>query len=53
MFKIAGLTHWAIAVDNLDEADAFYRDVLGLEFRGRLSGSDMSAFRVGDVDFLL
>ncbi|HEX6512324.1 MAG TPA: VOC family protein, partial [Chloroflexota bacterium] len=53
MFKISGIVHWSIGVDNLDEAEQFYRDVLGLECRGRLSGGNMSAFKVGDQSLLL
>src|SRR5579883_1137126 len=53
MFKISGITHWSIGVNDLDAADAFYRDVLGLEFVGRLGGANMSAFRVGGQTFLL
>ncbi|HEY8695739.1 MAG TPA: VOC family protein [Chloroflexota bacterium] len=54
MFKISGIVHWSIGVDNLDQAERFYRDVLGLECRGRLSGgNNMSAFRVGDQSLLL
>jgi extradiol dioxygenase family protein len=52
-FTIAGITHWSIGVNDLDESDRFYRDVLGLQFRGRLSGGDMSAYQVGGIDFLL
>jgi len=53
MFKISGVTHWSIGVNNLDEAERFYRDVLGLECRGRLAGGNMSAFTVGGHNFLL
>jgi catechol 2,3-dioxygenase-like lactoylglutathione lyase family enzyme len=53
MFKIAGVTHWSIGVNDLEQSERFYRDVLGLEFWGRLGGGHMSAFRAGDVDFLL
>jgi catechol 2,3-dioxygenase-like lactoylglutathione lyase family enzyme len=53
MFKIAGITHWAIGVDNLEEAEAWYRDVLGLDYVGRLSGGNMCCFEVGGQKFLL
>lgn len=53
MFKISGITHWAIGVDDLEKAEGFYKDVLGLEHVGRLSGGQMSCFAVGDQKFLL
>ena len=36
LLKIEGVTHWSIPVNNLEEAEAFYGDLLGLEAKGRL-----------------
>ena len=36
MLKIDGVTHWSIPVNDLEESERFYRDLLGLEYRGRL-----------------
>ena len=53
LLKIEGVTHWSIPVNNLEEAEAFYGDFLGLEARGRLGNSGMSCFNVGDHNILL
>jgi catechol 2,3-dioxygenase-like lactoylglutathione lyase family enzyme len=53
MLKIDGLTHWSIPVNNLDESEKFYRDVLGMEYRGRLGNSAMACFKAGGTDLLL
>ncbi len=53
MLKIDGVTHWSIPVNNLEESERFYRDVLGLEYRGRLGNSTMCCFHVGGHDILL
>ncbi len=53
MLKIDGVTHWSIPVNDLAEAEAFYRDVLGLEYRGRLGNSGMACVRAGDHEILL
>ena len=39
MLHIDGVTHWSIPVNDLAESEQFYRDVLGLECRGRLGSS--------------
>lgn len=52
-FQISGITHWSIGVNDLEESEKFYRDLLGLEFKGRLAGGDMSCFAVGGQPFLL
>ena len=40
MLKIDGVTHWPIPVNDLEESERFYRDLLvGLECRGRLGNS--------------
>ena len=53
MLKIDGVTHWSIPVNDLAEAEAFYRVVLGLEYRGRLGNSGMACVRAGDHEILL
>ncbi len=34
--RLEGVTHWSIPVNNLQEAEEFYREVLGMEYRGRI-----------------
>jgi extradiol dioxygenase family protein len=53
MLKLDGVTHWSIPVNDLDEAERFYGEVLGLEHKGRLGGSKMSCFEVGGHSILL
>ena len=53
LLKIEGVTHWSIPVDNLDESEKFYGDLLGLKALGRLGNSVMSCFIVGDHNILL
>lgn len=50
--KIEGVTHWSIAVNDLEEAKAFYGDLLGLESVGPL-GTNMHRFLTGDSSLLL
>lgn len=52
-FKIEGVTHWSIPVNNLEESEKFYGDLLGLKPLGRLGNSVMSCFNVGDHNILL
>jgi catechol 2,3-dioxygenase-like lactoylglutathione lyase family enzyme len=47
MGEIRAIVETAIYVDDLDAAEAFYRDVLGLEVIGREAGRHVF-FRVGD-----
>ena len=53
ILKIEGVTHWSIGVNNLEESEAFYGDLLGLTPMGRLGNSVMSCFNVGDHNILL
>jgi catechol 2,3-dioxygenase-like lactoylglutathione lyase family enzyme len=53
LLKVEGVTHWSIPVNNLDEAEKFYGDLLGLKPLGRLGNSVMSCFNVGDHNILL
>jgi catechol 2,3-dioxygenase-like lactoylglutathione lyase family enzyme len=34
LLKIEGVTHWSIPVNNLEESEEFYGDLLGLNPRG-------------------
>ncbi len=51
--KIEGLTHWSIPVNDLDESEKFYRDILGMEHKGRLGNSSMTCFDAGGTNLLL
>ena len=53
ILKIEGVTHWSIGVNNLEESEQFYGDLLGLASLGRLGNSGMSCFNVGDHNILL
>src|SRR4051794_28259718 len=53
MPKIMGITHWALPVNDLDESERFYAEVVGLVPRGRLGRSRMSCFMAGDQAILL
>ena len=51
--KVDNVVHWSIPVNDLEESERFYQDVLGLEYRGRLGNSpagDRERFRVGPQD---
>jgi extradiol dioxygenase family protein len=51
--KVDGVTHWSIPVNDLEESEKFYGEVLGLEHKGRLGGSKMSCFAAGGHAILL
>ncbi len=53
VLKIEGVTHWSIPVNNLNEAEDFYGELLGLTPMGRLGNNIMSCFNVGDHNILL
>ncbi|HEU0020964.1 MAG TPA: VOC family protein [Dehalococcoidia bacterium] len=53
LLKIEGVTHWSIGVNDLDESEDFYGNLLGLTPVGRLGNSGMSCFNVGDHNILL
>lgn len=53
LLKIEGVTHWSIPVDNLEESEKFYGELLGLTPKGRLGNSMISCFNVGDHNILL
>src|SRR5512134_774905 len=52
MPNITGITHWALRVNNLEESERFYTDVVGFEPRGRLNDK-LSCFSVCGLDILL
>ena len=51
--KIEGVTHWSIPVNDIEESEKFYGDLLGLKHLGRLGNAVMSCFNVGDHNILL
>jgi len=53
MLKLDNVTHWSIPVNDLKEAEAFYQDVLGLEYKGRLGNSRMACFTIAGHSILL
>lgn len=53
MLKLDDVTHWSIPVNDLKEAEAFYQDVLGLEYKGRLGSSRMACFTIAGHSILL
>ena len=53
LLKVEGVTHWSIPVNNLEQSEKFYGDLLGLKPLGRLGNSVMSCFNVGDHNILL
>jgi len=50
---ITGVTHWSIPVRDIDEAEQFYGEVLGLKHVGRLGNSVMTCFSVAEHKILL
>ena len=53
ILKVEGVTHWSIGVNDLEEAEEFYGDLLGLTPEGRLGNSGLSCFSAGDHKILL
>jgi catechol 2,3-dioxygenase-like lactoylglutathione lyase family enzyme len=53
LLKIDNVTHWSIPVNDLDASEKFYRDVLGLEYQGRLGNTTMACFTVAEHSILL
>jgi extradiol dioxygenase family protein len=53
MLKLQGVVHWSIPVNNLDESERFYGEVLGMEFIGRLSNGVMTCFALAGHSILL
>ena len=50
---VEGVTHWSIPVNDLDESERFYGDLLGFNLRGRLGTFGMSCVSVGENNILL
>ena len=50
---ITGITHWSIPVNNLEDSEKFYGELLGFEARGRLGNSYMSCFGIEGHNILL
>jgi len=53
LLHVEGVTHWSIPVNNLEEAEAFYGDLLGLTPVGRLGTARMACFTAGEYHILL
>ena len=53
LLKLDDVTHWSIPVNDLAEAEQFYRDVLGLDYKGRLGNSNMACLTVAGHAILL
>jgi len=53
LLSVEDVTHWSIAVNNLEESEEFYGEFLGLEHVGRLGNSRMTCFKAGDHSILL
>ena len=51
--KIEGVTHWSMPVNDLDESERFYGELLGFNLRGRLGNSGMTCVSVGENNILL
>jgi catechol 2,3-dioxygenase-like lactoylglutathione lyase family enzyme len=47
--QVQGVVHWSIPVNNLEESEKFYGELLGLESKGRLGGSGMSCHALKPV----
>ena len=43
--QVQGVVHWSIPVNNLEESEKFYGEILGLEPKGRLGNSKMKSSR--------
>ena len=53
ILNVEGVTHWSIPVNDLEEAEEYYGELLGLAPVGRLGNNIMSCFNVGDHNILL
>jgi catechol 2,3-dioxygenase-like lactoylglutathione lyase family enzyme len=53
MLKLEDVTHWSIPVNDLEEAEKFYRDVLGMTALGRIHHGTMSCFALGGDSIIL
>jgi extradiol dioxygenase family protein len=53
MLKVDAVLHWSIPVNNLEDAENFYGEILGLDHGGRFATSRMSCFALGGHNILL
>ena len=53
LLHVEGVTHWSIPVNNLEESEDFYGDLLGLTPVGRLGTARIACFTVGEHHILL
>ncbi len=53
LLSIEGVTHWSIPVNDLDESENFYGELLGLKSEGRLGNNSMSCFSTAGNNILL
>jgi extradiol dioxygenase family protein len=53
MLKLDAVVHWSIPVNNLEDSEKFYGEILGLEHAGRLAHSRVSYFTLGGHNILL
>ena len=53
LLDVQDVTHWSIAVNNLEESEEFYGEFLGLEHVGRLGNSRMTCYKVAEHRILL
>ena len=53
MLKLDRVVHWSIPVNNLEDAEKFYGEILGLEHVGRLASSPQSCFKLGNHFIIL
>ena len=51
--KLDAVVHWSIPVNDLEAAEKFYGEILGLEHVGRLANTPMSCFKLGNHNILL
>jgi catechol 2,3-dioxygenase-like lactoylglutathione lyase family enzyme len=53
MLSVKGVTHWSIPVNNLEESEKFYRDLLGLDYKGRIANGRIACVAAGNQNILL
>ena len=53
MIKAEGVTHFSLPVRDLAEAERFYQEIVGLEYRGRLGNSGMACVSAPGSNILL
>ena len=53
MLKLDAVAHWSVPVNQLEEAEKFYGEILGLESLGRLATSRQACFKLGNHFIIL